>query len=63
IKNVTLSHRLLRKNNVFLYLGVVLFLKLMGMGSPYQKKKIVRLDTIPTHFERFAVRLGYFSLK
>jgi len=23
----------------------------MGMGSPYQKKKIVRLDTICTHFQ------------
>ncbi|KKZ95917.1 hypothetical protein B4147_5158 [Bacillus wiedmannii] len=23
----------------------------MGMGSPYQKKKIVRLDKICTHFQ------------
>ncbi|QDD86799.1 hypothetical protein FORC087_004 (plasmid) [Bacillus cereus] len=27
-------------------MGGVNIFKLMGMGSPYQKKKIVRLDTI-----------------
>ncbi|EOQ02903.1 hypothetical protein IKC_05825, partial [Bacillus cereus VD184] len=46
---------LLKKNNVFMYLGVVKILKLMGMGSPYQKKKIVRLDTIWTQNNQFLV--------
>ncbi len=38
-------------------------LSLMGMGSPYQKKKIIRFDTILTNFKGFAVRLDFFSLK
>jgi len=42
---VTLFKNDIRKKYVFLYLGGVKILKFMGMGSPYQKKKIVRLDT------------------
>ncbi len=39
----------------FFVLGWICFLKLMGMGSPYQKKKIVRLDTISCFVQKFFI--------
>ncbi|WP_218962870.1 hypothetical protein, partial [Bacillus pseudomycoides] len=46
----------MRNLHKFFVLGVSLILSLMGMGSPYQKKKIVRYDTILTYFNQFSVR-------
>ncbi|MED4654950.1 hypothetical protein P9618_26950, partial [Bacillus pseudomycoides] len=46
-KNVILSNlAYLERITFFWYLRVLKSLKLMGMASPYQKKKIVRYDTI-----------------